>query len=289
MRVICVDIHREKEALSDILISSDDENDIFIDRRPRVIKERINYFETLDDLDFIMRFRLSKNSVEELLLEIEHDLQQATQRNHAIQHRIQLLLTLRYYATGSFLISAGDFSGVSKTSTHRIAHRVTAAIARLARRDIKLPTSAEERAVAQVDFYATARFPRVISALDCTHVKVQSFSGNDAEVFRNRKGYFSINGIILADGGYALKPYLITPIQNLQTPAEILFNESQIRTRKNIERTFGFWKRRFPCLVAGMRFSVSHVLPVIVATAVLHNKARMAAETMPPDDPLLNI
>ncbi|XP_033228924.1 putative nuclease HARBI1 [Belonocnema kinseyi] len=196
-----------------------------------------------------------------------------------------------------------------------------------------MPTTQQERTAAQVDFYGIARFPRVTSALDCTHVKVQSFGGNDAEVFRNRKGFFSINvqaacdaqlkftnivarwpvashdstifrnfrlharlkageftdGLILGDGGYALKPYLITPIQNPNTKAEILFDESQIRTRSTIERKFGVWKRRFPCLGTEMRFSVNHVLPVIVATAVLHNKARMAAEPMPPDDLLLNI
>lgn len=42
-----------------------------------------------------------------------------------------LLLTLRIYATGSFLITIGDFSGMSTTSTHYIVHRVSAAIARL--------------------------------------------------------------------------------------------------------------------------------------------------------------
>ena len=38
-----------------------------------------------------------------------------------------------------------------------------------------------------------------------------------------------------------------------------------------------------------MRFTFNHVLPVIVATAVLHNRARLAAEDLLPDDPLVNI
>lgn len=53
-----------------------------------------------------------------------------------------LLLTLRFYASGSYLISAGDFSGVSKTSAYTIVHRVTNAIARLRPRYIKFPTLA---------------------------------------------------------------------------------------------------------------------------------------------------
>ena len=210
---------------------------------------------------------------------------------------------------------------------------MTAAIAGLAREDIKLPSSELEVNAAQVGFYAIARFPKVISALDCTHVRVQSFGGDDAEVFRNRKGYFSINVqatcdssmkftsivarwpraphdstifrncrlcarveagefrdvVILGDGGYALKNDLISPLSDPVTEAQRLFNESQIRTRIKIECTFGIWKRRFTCLVTGMRFTVDHVLPVIVATAVLHNRARLAAEDLPPDDPLVNI
>jgi len=43
---------------------------------------------------------------------------------------IQLLLTLHIYVE-SFLITMGDFSGVSKISAYYIIYRVSAAIARL--------------------------------------------------------------------------------------------------------------------------------------------------------------
>lgn len=39
----------------------------------------------------------------------------------------------------------------------------------------------------------------------------------------------------------------------------------------------------------GMCFSVENVFPVIVLTAVLHKKARMAEEPMRLDDPILKI
>jgi len=87
----------------------------------------------------------------------------------------QLLLTLRFYATGSYLLSAADFSGVSKTSSHRIVHRVSKAIARLRPRFIKLPVLAEEIKTEQIKFFDIARFPRVIGCIDCTHIKIQSF------------------------------------------------------------------------------------------------------------------
>lgn len=88
---------------------------------------------------------------------------------------VQLLLTLRVYATGSFLITAGDFSGVSTTSAHYIVHRISAAIARLAPRFIHFPNTEEEIQKQQVQFYKIARFPRVLGCIDCTHIRVQSF------------------------------------------------------------------------------------------------------------------
>lgn len=109
---------------------------------------------------------------------------------------------------------------------------------------------------------------------------VMNVSGGDnAETFRNRKGYFSINtqcicnpslkimdivarwpgschdqiifdnssikhkfetgvikGYLLGDGGYEVKPYLMTPLLNPTTRSQQLYNESQIRTRNAIER-----------------------------------------------------
>lgn len=38
-----------------------------------------------------------------------------------------------------------------------------------------------------------ARFPKGIGAIECTHVPLLSPGGNNAEIFRNRKGFFSIN------------------------------------------------------------------------------------------------
>nr|CAI5859513.1 unnamed protein product [Callosobruchus analis] len=36
-------------------------------------------------------------------------------------------------------------------------------------------------------------FPKRIGALDCTHIEIQSPGGYEAEMFRNRKGFFAYN------------------------------------------------------------------------------------------------
>jgi len=42
-------------------------------------------------------------------------------------------------------------------------------------------------------FHGMAGFPGMLGALDCTHVPIQSPGGENAELFRNRKGYYSLN------------------------------------------------------------------------------------------------
>jgi hypothetical protein len=79
------------------------------------------------------------------------------------------------------------------------------------------------------------------------------------------------NAIILGDGGYGVRPFLLTPLERPQTPAEHRYNESQIRTRNPVERSYGVWKRRFPILALGMRVELEKVLVIINACAVLYN------------------
>lgn len=111
----------------------------------------------------------------------------------------QLLLTLRFYATGSFLRSAGDFSGVCISTASRIVHKVSGAIAALRPTMIKMPQNEREIRKTMQGFYGMHRFPRVIGCIDCTHIRIQSPGGDDAEFFRNRKGYFSLNVQVVCD------------------------------------------------------------------------------------------
>ena len=43
--------------------------------------------------------------------------------------------------------------------------------------------------------------PGVIGTIDCTHVKIPCPGGQDAELFHNRKGYFSINVQVVGGPG----------------------------------------------------------------------------------------
>jgi hypothetical protein len=246
-------------------------------------------------------------------------------RGGSIKPVTQLLLALRFYASGSMQRTVSDFTGVSTSSGCRIIKRVSEAIASLRPNYINMYENVEEMNRSAEKMYHIARFPRVIGATDCTLIKIQSPGGNDAEIYRTRKNFFGINVqtvsdkdlyirdivarwpgsshdqtifnnsslkqkfedgtfgsfMLVGDSGYQLKPYLMTKLQRVQTAAENLYNESQIRTRNVVERQYGVWKRRFPVLQIGMRLKIATVLNIIVATAVLHNLALIENEEIP--------
>lgn len=59
--------------------------------------------------------------------------------------------------------------------------------------------------------------------------------------------------IIVGDSGYQNTMHVATPLLDTNNPIEALYNESQIRTRNVVERSYGVLKRRFPVLSLGMR------------------------------------
>lgn len=67
-----------------------------------------------------------------------------------------------------------DFSGMHLSTVSRIVLRVSEAIARLYKNMIHLPTTEQEIKSAQQAFFRVAQFPRVIGAIDCTHIKILS-------------------------------------------------------------------------------------------------------------------
>ncbi|XP_046975194.1 putative nuclease HARBI1 [Vanessa cardui] len=103
-------------------------------------------------------------------------------------------------------------------------------------------------------------------------------STHDSRIFRNsrlniRLSNNEIDGMLLADGGYTCTRYLLTPILNPRTAHEERYNKVQIKIRNSVERLFGVWKRRFPCLQIGLATKLSTTANIIIACAVLHNIA----------------
>jgi hypothetical protein len=56
-----------------------------------------------------------------------------------------LLLTIRFYACGSFLIVIGDFASIHKSTASKTIDKVTQAIADLRLQYIKFPVTEQEQ------------------------------------------------------------------------------------------------------------------------------------------------
>ncbi|XP_030752360.1 putative nuclease HARBI1 [Sitophilus oryzae] len=226
---------------------SDDEIEEFrLYRNPKVFKVRPNYFEEYDELEFFKRFRLQKQTCAMLLGLIRDEITSATDRNNAIHPETKIFLTLRFYATGCMLLTTGDFTGVSKTSACIIVTQVTEAIASLRPRFVKLPEGEMECQRIKEEFYSIARFPKVIGTIDCTHVRIISPGGDQAErimdivarwpgsshdqtIYNNSRlkgtlesGRFGTS-VLLGDSGYGNTNFLITPLEHPNTRAEALY------------------------------------------------------------------
>eukprot|EP00102_Acyrthosiphon_pisum_P019201 XP_016656411.1 PREDICTED: putative nuclease HARBI1 isoform X3 [Acyrthosiphon pisum] len=254
---------------NEILFYDDDEEfGVYLNyqRRPYTVRTRVDHFNTWDEHDFKTRFRLSKETVLMILDLIGPSISSNTDRNNAVTTTQKLLLALRFYATGSFLISAGDVVGVSGPNAEYFRNRKgwfslnvqTVVSAKLKIMDI------------------VVRWPG--STHDST-IFSRSKINNDLHV-EQKWG----NSLIVADSGYANTKHIVTPFLNPQAGPENLYNESQIRTRNPVERCYGVLKRRFPVLSLGMRLQISNIQNVIIACSVLHNIAIDCNDVMPMDD-----
>ncbi|XP_023237422.1 putative nuclease HARBI1 [Centruroides sculpturatus] len=78
---------------------------------------------------------------------------------------------------------------------------------------------------------------------------------------------------ITSDSGYPCLPYLITPFLYPQNHAKRRYNKAHSRARNIVERLFGVWESRFPCIGSCLRTKLDNTLNIIIPTAILHNWA----------------
>ena len=97
-------------------------------RRERVFRDTTNVFDSYDDLDFRMRFRFSRQIALSMIDDFREELEHGYYATD-LDASLQILIALRFFATGSFQRVVGDLNGVSISSAHRCIHKVARAIA----------------------------------------------------------------------------------------------------------------------------------------------------------------
>ncbi|CAC5414366.1 HARBI1 [Mytilus coruscus] len=158
---------------------------VFALRKQRVYRDRIE-LATLSDRQIRSRFRFKRESIQFISDLLRNDLSHTTRRSQPISVEMQVMLALRFYASGSFLEVIGDTMGVDKATACRAVNDVTNAL--LSKKDqfIKWPARQEERDRNKQGFFRGGLFPGVIGCIDGTHVKIQAPS-EDEPAYVNRK------------------------------------------------------------------------------------------------------
>ena len=161
-------------------------------RVTRALRDRINPFKEFTDEEFKNRYRLYKKIALSLFNLIADELQLSTTKNKFVPPFLQIAIAMRFYAKGNFQITDGDLIGVSQLTVCRTIHRVSREIAKNKKHFIKFPLGKEAQLVEKT-FQFSNEMPGVVGCIDCSHIPIISPGGEDAELYRNRKGYFSLN------------------------------------------------------------------------------------------------
>lgn len=181
---------------------------IFNIRRSKVPQDRISGLQHYGDEEFRRRFRLTKRSFLSVCDIFRNELENETARSFPLSAEDKLLLTLRFYATGSFQTVLGDIAGVDQATVCRHVNQTTKVIAARFNEFIFMPTIEEQEAT-NVFYYTAQGIPGIIGLIDGTHIPINSPGGESSELFRNRKGYFSINVQVVCDQNYRIIDLMI--------------------------------------------------------------------------------
>lgn len=169
------------------------------DRRQRTFRLRTDPFNDFTCEEFYRRYRFTKDCVRRLALLLGSNLQPKTRRNHPVSPELQLLAALRFYATGSYQLVAGDTLGLSQPTISRIVTKVSEAIASRSREFIYIPEGNDLSRVKQ-DFTNIAGFPGVVMCVDGTHIRIERPRSRDDDFqFINRKNFYSVNVQVACD------------------------------------------------------------------------------------------
>ena len=157
LRRVCIWYHMEYiELIEDII-----EQQPAI--QPRRLFDRTDPVDHYTDFEFRDRFRMHKDSFAMLAILIVPHIRKDASRGRPIPPQLELLATIRFYATGCFLREVGDLLGLSETSSCRIIHRVSSIIAAMRANYIIFPSN-EDLAVVKRDFYNISGLPGSLDA-----------------------------------------------------------------------------------------------------------------------------
>ena len=128
-----------------------------LQRKRKVFRRRrdANPLYNLNEAEIFDRYRFTTVTIMFIVDMVRPLIRSATGRSMALPPLLQVLLTLRYYATGAYFSVVGATLGVSKDATTKAVHRVTKALCDVGKTFISFPAGRRSSAVKAV-FYDIA-------------------------------------------------------------------------------------------------------------------------------------
>lgn len=108
-------------------------------RRPRFFPDRSNPLEDLTEEEVFVRYRFRPITIM-FIMGLLPDLSHPTKTNSPLPPLLQVLLCLRYLATGSLHLLIGDSLNISRSTAGRCIRQVAGHLAGLSKTQIIFPT-----------------------------------------------------------------------------------------------------------------------------------------------------
>ena len=109
-----------------------------VPRVPRVIRDRTNPLENLSEHEVFLRYRFRPDTIM-YIVSILPNLSSPTRRNSPIPALLQVLITLRFIATGAIHLLIGDTVNVSRSTVGRVVRKVSRYLQQLSPQYIQFP------------------------------------------------------------------------------------------------------------------------------------------------------
>ena len=160
---------------------------------PRTVYVRQDLFLKFNDRQFRKRFRMHKQRARQLIHLLFVYLEPKRYTNNALSAEQKVLIFLRFAATSAFQLLIGDVVECSQATISRVVSAVADALNHLFGEYVKFPRIQSDFNDVEQQFRDMRGFPNVISAIDCTHIKISNPGTDNAGRFFNRKQFYSIN------------------------------------------------------------------------------------------------
>ena len=258
-------------------------------------------------------FRFERRSLLVIIGRLHPQLTHMTGNHGALTSLQQVLVTLRFYAVGAMQLSLGAWLNIDQSTVSKTVWRVTLAILTAYPNPFTIPPSTAADFLhnfnvplnclglidgthirilrpKKTDFpsvyinrkkYCSLNVQIVCDSWGTVTNLIVQWPGSvhDSRIFKNSPLYNelcsgTLNGYLVADSGYGLTPFCLTPYLNPVGAIQKNYNVVHKHTRSLVERTIGQAKKRFYCMGSILRIKQDRIPSVIVACFILHNEAK---------------